>query len=293
MAGNLYKKAVLSMDVEDWYHLEYINSLMGLTKTSYTSMKDGIQNYLNLLSNYDIRANFFIVGNFIQYCPKEIQSIIDAQHEIGLHSFNHDRPITLSEENFLNDLKLNIKALENLGITPKGYRAPCFALGNSLLNLLSRDFKQLLFDSSFINQKKHPLYTPIDLEKLEFMKKSEGIFERNGFMEFEVTTVKFYKFSIPISGGGYIRILPWFLYKFLLKKYLSTGKFYTFYIHPFELSNKKISLPKEVSFMNRFRFHYNRKKTYRRIEKTISLLKEYGYSFHTFSELTTNKKSLQ
>lgn len=289
MVGNLFKKAVFSMDVEDWYHLEYINDLKGLKNTYGTSMKDGIQKYLKLLAKYNIKANFFIVGNFVQYCPLEIQSIVDAQHEVGLHSYNHDRPITLSEENFLYDLNQNIQALENLGITPRGYRAPCFALGDSFLNLLSKDFKHLLFDSSYINQKEHPLYTPIDLEKLEFIKREEGIFERNNFVEFEVSTLKFYKFSIPISGGGYIRILPWFIYKFLLKKYLRTGKFYTFYIHPFELSNEKISLPKEVSFMNRFRFHYNRNKTYRRIEKTISLLKEYGYSFNTFSELITNK----
>ena len=272
------------MDVEDWFHLEYINDYK---HSSEMSMKDGIQKYLNLLSKYDIRANFFIVGNFIQYCPVEIQSIIEAQHEIGLHSFNHERPIKLSEKSFLDDLKQNIQVLENLGITPKGYRAPCFALGNSFLNLLARDFKQLIFDSSFINQKEHPLYTPINLDKLEFVKREEGIFERNGFLEFEVSTIKFLKLSIPISGGGYIRILPWFVYKFLLKKYLKTGKLYTFYIHPFELSSKKISLPKEVSILNRFRFHYNRKKTYKRIEKTISLLKRYGYSFHTFSELTT------
>ena len=276
------------MDVEDWFHLEYIQDLKDLKKTDEISMKDGIEKYLNILSKYDIKANFFIVGNFIQYCPLEIQSIIDAKHEIGLHSFNHVRPIRLSEENFLDDLKLNIQVLENLGITPKGYRAPCFALGDSFLNLLAKDFKQLLFDSSFINQKEHPLYTPIDLDKLEFLKREEGIFEKNGFLEFEVSTIKFYKFSIPISGGGYIRILPWFVYKLLLKKYLKTGKFYTFYIHPFELSDMKISLPKEVSILNRFRFHYNRKKTCRRIEKTISLLKRYGYSFHTFSELTTN-----
>ena len=286
MEGNFCRKAVFSMDVEDWFHLEYIN---GLKKIEKLSMKDGILKYLNILSKYDIRANFFIVGNIIPYCIEEIQSIIDAQHEIGLHSFNHDRPITLSEENFLDDLIQNIQSLENLGVTPKGYRAPCFALGNSYLNLLARDFKQLLFDSSFINQKEHPLYTPLDLNKLEFKKREEGIFEKNGFLEFEVSTVKFFNFRIPISGGGYIRILPWFVYKFLLKKYLKTGKFYTFYIHPFELSNRKISLPKEVSIFNRFRFHYNRRKTYQRIEKTISLLKRYGYSFHTFSELTTDK----
>ena len=279
------------MDVEDWYHLDYINKVVKSSKTRNISMKDGIRKYLNLLSKYDFKANFFIVGNFIQHCLKEVNLIIEGEHEIGLHSFNHDRPINLSEEDFLNDLKQNIKEIENLGVAPKGYRAPCFALGNSFLNILAKDFNQLLFDSSYINQKEHPLYTPIDLNELEFVKKEDGIFERNGFTEFEVSTIKLYRFNIPISGGGYIRMLPWFFYSFLLKRYLKTGKFYTFYIHPFELSDQKIFLPKEISFVNRFRFHYNRKKTYKRIEKTINLLKEYGYSFHTFSELSAKKNN--
>mgnify|MGYP001111224522 CR=1 FL=1 len=288
MEEGLFKKAVLSMDVEDWYHLEYINNLKDFNNINGPSMKDGIQKYLDILSKYNLKANFFLVGNFIQNCTKEIQAIIDSQHEIGLHSFNHDRPITLSTEEFINDLEQNIEKVESLGIKPKGYRAPCFALGNSFLDLLARDFKNLLFDSSYIDQKEHPLYTPIDLNKLNFRKSTDGIFKKNGFTEFEVTTIKIYKYSIPISGGGYIRILPWFIYRFLLKSYLKTGQFYTFYIHPFELSEQKISLPKGVSYINRFRFHFNRKKTYRRTEKTIQLLKEYGYSFHTFSELTAN-----
>ena len=56
------------MDVEDWFHLEYINNYK---YSDEMSMKDGIQKYLNLLSKYDIKANFFIVGNFVQYCPLE------------------------------------------------------------------------------------------------------------------------------------------------------------------------------------------------------------------------------
>ena len=95
--------------------------------------------------------------------------------------------------------------------------------------------------------------------------------------------------NVPISGGGYLRILPWFLYKYLLKKYLKTNKLYTFYIHPFELSNTHVFLPKGVSFINKFRYNYNRKKTYKRIIKTIELLFNYGYTFKTYSELINNK----
>lgn len=273
------------MDVEDWFHLEYFNKVCIPKKDKIQSNKDGITNYLNLLSKYNIRGNFFIVGNFINSISEEIYTIHQRGHEIGVHSFEHKRPITMGKDEFIKDLTKNINKLRYLGIEPIGYRAPCFALGNKLLEVLSSNFKQLLFDSSFINQKEHPLYTPLDLNKLDFLEREKGIFEKNGFFEFEVSTTNFLGINIPISGGGYIRILPWFVYKFLLIKYLKTGKFYSFYVHPFETSQKDIDLPKGISLIKKIRFNYNRKKTIKRIEKTIQLLKKFNYSFHTYSEL--------
>ena len=62
--------------------------------------------------------------------------------------------------------------------------------------------------------------------------------QKNNFNVFEVSTLKLGKFNIPVSGGGYIRFLPWFLYKILLKIYLKIIHFIILYTS-FELSKEK------------------------------------------------------
>lgn len=286
MVESYYKKAVLSMDVEEWYHLDYINlTSFSEIKDSFSN-KDGIINFLKILSEYNLKANFFIVGELIKPLKDEIIQIAKLGHEVGLHSFLHRRPINLSNEEFIEDVQFNINALKEMNITPIGYRAPCFALGGVHLNNLMENFRELRFDSSYIDQNEHPLYSPINLSSLNFKERNKGVFVSNsGFHEFEMTTIKFLGLNIPISGGGYLRILPWFFYKFLLEQHLKTGQFYAFYIHPFELSSNSPLFSSNVSFLNKLRFHYNRKKTIMRIKRTIRLLKKYDYSFHTFSEL--------
>ena len=288
MEKSSFKKiAVLSMDVEEWYHLDYINNNHNIEYNR--SVKDGIERYLQILTYFKIRSNFFVVGEIIEKISTILFEIKSAGHEVGLHSYYHKRPITQTNKEFIQDVEKNIDAFNKINIIPIGYRAPCFSLGTEKLNILINKFKHLLFDSSFISQDEHPLYTPINLKKLNFNELHSGIYSCNNFFEFEVSTVSFLNMNIPVSGGGYLRILPWFLYKYLLKKYLKTNKFYSFYIHPFELSNTHISLPKGISFINKFRYNYNRKKTYERIIKTIELLISYGYTFKTYSELVNNK----
>ena len=73
-----------------------------------------------------------------------------------------------------------------------------------------------------------------------FEKISECVFKDESFFEFEATTLRVLNKNVPISGGGYLRILPWSLMKFFLLKHIAKNNIYTFFIHPFELSNKQI-----------------------------------------------------
>ena len=50
------KLAVFSMDIEDWYHLDYFD-IRGCD-TNYR-MLDGIDVYREVLSSYDIKSTFF------------------------------------------------------------------------------------------------------------------------------------------------------------------------------------------------------------------------------------------
>jgi len=144
------------------------------------------------------------------------------------------------------------------------------------------------YDSSKIKFDSHDLYGNIDLKGFEEGQKY--IYSKDGFYEFEVATVEFRKKTIPISGGGYLRIFPWFLTKFLLKIFFKTNSPYFFYIHPFELSrNYNIKVPEDTSLSTRFRFNLGRKSVEKKIHRLIKLLQENNYEFVTFKQIVKNE----
>ena len=51
------KYAILTMDIEDWYHLDYFNKFD--CDKSY-SLLDGINKYCEILGNHKILSNIFI-----------------------------------------------------------------------------------------------------------------------------------------------------------------------------------------------------------------------------------------
>jgi hypothetical protein len=204
-------------------------------------------------------------------------------HELAVHSFLHQRPLTLSPEEFRLD---SLKALESLkkitGNLSFGYRAPCFSLDRERLNIL----KEIGFsyDSSKISFSNHPLYGHIDISG--FSSISPFVFKENDFFEFELNTFSFCGRKLPISGGAYFRIFPWFFTSYMLRRFLRKNRFYFFYIHPFELSKvRDISLPLGTSLLNKTRFFLGGKSVEKKIFKCIDLVRKEGFEIITFNEL--------
>ena len=50
------KKAVLSMDVEDWFHLDYIQNKK---YNSHETCLDGLYYFIDFLKKKNIKGNFF------------------------------------------------------------------------------------------------------------------------------------------------------------------------------------------------------------------------------------------
>lgn len=278
------KYAVLSMDVEDWYHLDYFNkNECNLNQSTL----DGIDIYLDLLDQYDIKTTFFIVGELVEALKDKIKLIQDKGHEVSLHSHSHVRPLQLNLEDFRKDTLLGIESFKKfVEIDVKGYRAPCFSLDRDRLEILRE--LGFHFDSSKIKFDQHDLYGRIDLS--DFSESGPNIYNQDGFFEFEASTVEVLGKSIPVSGGGYLRIFPWKLTKALLKKYFKTNKHYFFYIHPFEFSkNYNVEIPETTSFLTKLRFRKGRKTVSYKMHKLITLLKENNYEFVTFNQIMKNE----
>ena len=140
------------------------------------------------------------------------------------------------------------------------------------------------YDSSYIKFSQHKLYKTLKLN--DFKKNDHLIYENNNFFEFEIPTLNLFNIlKLPISGGGYFRILPTFIFNYFFKLYSQKNKNFNFFIHPFELSNMNFDLPKNTPFLTKFRYNYKRNKVEKRLNQIIKLLKENNFNFKTFSQM--------
>jgi peptidoglycan/xylan/chitin deacetylase (PgdA/CDA1 family) len=273
------KIAVFSIDVEEWYHLEYFKN----SKTDKRkSVMDGLHTFIKIVDKHNIKASFFIVGELIQTLKKTIKNLAIEGHDIGLHSYFHKRPVVQNINEFIKDTKDTITEMKS--ILPNnsfGYRSPCFAIDRERLDEVIK--LGIQYDASKITQKEHPLYVNLDLDGFE--KQERDIYKKDFFKVFEVSTIKFLGVNIPIAGGGYLRIIPWPIYIWLLKKYLKESTFINFFIHPFELSSMNFDLPENTPYLTKFRYNYKRNKVEKRLNQIIELLKENDYNFKTFSQI--------
>lgn len=275
---SMSKVAVLSIDVEEWYQLEYFQNSQ--CDKSQEVLSEGTRNFIQLIDDENIKATFFIVGDRIKSSLELSKEIKSRGHEISAHSFNHIRPLVQSIEEFKQDtLQVKKNLQEHLELKNLGYRAPCFSIDKERYDCL-KDLGYK-YDSSKINAGFHPLYGELDL--IQSKTAWNNVYEENGFYEFELPTVKFLNKNIPISGGGWLRILPWPLFQYLFQKFIKNSNTFFFFIHPFELTQKEISLPKNTNFLTRMRFSIGRKKALSKTQKLIKLLKKNKFEFHTFS----------
>ncbi len=80
---------------------------------------------IDILAKYDIKATFFIVGNWARKYPESVKALHNAGHDIMSHSNHHDHMTKLSTEQIVSDLQATNKDIAAItGVTPVLFRAP-------------------------------------------------------------------------------------------------------------------------------------------------------------------------
>ena len=272
--------AVFSMDIEDWYHLDYFSGMP--VKKSY-SLLDGIEQYTAIVEKHRIHSTFFTLSELAPSIATQLRRLHAAGHEISCHGKDHGRPMTKSVDVFATEIRQAKNALEDIiGDTVEGYRAPCFSIDRDRLDALI-DIG-IRYDSSKIAFTGHPLYGDIDVT--DFTKVMQDVYIKDQFVEFELSTLRMVNRRLPVSGGGYLRIFPWVIMRGLLKRYLRYAELYILYIHPFELSIKVLPpLPDDTGFLKTMRFTLGRASMAEKLEKLIIMMQNSKFKFITFKEL--------
>ena len=112
-----------------------------------------------------------------------------------------------------------------------------------------------------------------------------GAYKKEGFFEYGLSCQNILGCSYPVSGGGYVRLCPWFIVKGALHRYIRKNDLYVFYLHPFELSRKSCGRIKGLPKRDNYYLKGGISKFRKKIEKIIGMLKSEGYEFVTFEEL--------
>lgn len=105
------KAPVINVDKEKLKELQgyYIGN--ETDKKIYLTFDAGYENgntekILDALKENNVKATFFLVGNYLETCPEIVKRMVDEGHMVGNHTFHHKDMATLkTEEAFLKELK--------------------------------------------------------------------------------------------------------------------------------------------------------------------------------------------
>ncbi|KAF8815442.1 carbohydrate esterase family 4 protein [Phlegmacium glaucopus] len=86
----------------------------------------GVPRLLKLFKKYGIKTTWFIPGHSLETFPEEMKAVRDAGHELGLHGYSHENPVsmTVRQQRDILDHTYQLLTEFNHGISPKGSVAP-------------------------------------------------------------------------------------------------------------------------------------------------------------------------
>jgi polysaccharide deacetylase family protein (PEP-CTERM system associated) len=255
----------LTIDVEDYFQVSAFAE--SIERSQWDSLECRVERNVNrmldLLAEKEARATFFTLGWIAERYPALVRRIVADDHELASHGYGHQRASDLSEPEFREDVQKAKAILEDIGgVHIRGYRAPSFSIGQG--NLWALDVLQATGHaySSSIYPVKHDHYGSPDAPRF-----AHPI--REGLMEIPPTTLRLMERNLPSGGGGYFRLLPYGVSRWLLqqvnKRDLQPA---IFYCHPWEIDADQPRVA-GVGWKSRFRHYVNLGKTEQRLARLL------------------------
>lgn len=235
-----YIKNILTVDVEDWY----MTTEISLWEKFEDRVVASTERMLSILGN--TKATFFVLGYVAERHPELILRIHEAGHELSTHGYSH-KPIQLqTPDQFKEELLKSMEIIESITeVKVCGHRA-CQA---SVMKSTSWSIDVMKncgieYDSS-VFPVKTPLYGVPDAPLYPYRISSENICENSedGIYEFPLSVCKLPYKNIPVAGGFYLRLFPYWFTKGSIKRINKKGKPAVVYLHPWEIDPEQPNLP--------------------------------------------------
>jgi peptidoglycan-N-acetylglucosamine deacetylase len=120
----------------------------------------GTPRLLELFRRHDLRTTWFVPGHSIETFPEQIDAIVAAGHEVGVHGYSHENPIAMSRERETEVLDKCIALVEEVtGRRPTGYVAPWWEFSRVTNELLLE--RGIKYDHSLMHRDFEPYYVRV------------------------------------------------------------------------------------------------------------------------------------
>lgn len=242
------------MDVEDYFHVEaFADRVSPDDWVKYPSrVADNTRRVLDVFAELGAKATFFVLGYVAERVPAIVRDILAAGHEVGCHSSRHRRIHTLSPQQFREDTRRGLAAIQDAGGREViGYRAPTFSVVKQTLwavPILAEE--GFLYDSS-VYPVVHDNYGMPEAPRHVFQWRFDG----GTLFEIPPLTVSFAGQNLPVGGGGYLRNLPMWFTRWAVRRIRRESRPVLIYLHPWELDPAQPRL--EGSLKSRLRHYRN------------------------------------
>ena len=261
----------MTVDVEDYFHVQAFART--IDRASWDSLPCRVEantdRILALLDAAGVKATLFTLGWVAERYPQIIRRIVTQGHELASHGHGHQRVDEIGPDAFRADITRARALLEDIGgVAVRGSRAPTFSIGPHTpwaYDILAETGHAY---SSSMYPVRHDLYGAPDAPRFPHRPTASRV------VELPMSTVSLFGQNLPVSGGGYFRLLPYALYRFGFGRFgRSTGQPGMFYTHPWEIDPGQPVIA-EAPRLSRFRHYLNLSRCAGRLQ---SLLQDFAW----------------
>ncbi len=242
----------LTIDVEDYFQVSAFAP--HIPRSDWTILECRVERNIDcilaMLDEHETKATFFTLGWVAERYPEVVRRIVDNGHELASHGYGHERVSDQTQDSFFADINVAKLILEDLsGKEVRGYRAPSFSIGEKNLWAFETLEKAGYQYSSSIYPIHHDHYG---------MPNAPRHAHRIGsLLEIPATTLRFFNRNWPASGGGYFRLMPYELSRWMIRRVNEVDQLSAvFYFHPWEIDAGQPRIP-GISAKTRFRHYVN------------------------------------
>ena len=235
---------ILTFDIEEWF---YEKVYCGGRPFKYQQYNDVFKKLLDELDKLGINGTFFCVGQLAVDFPEVVREIANRGHEVGCHSNVHTWLNKMDEAELYKDTTEAIKALQDVsGQKVVSYRAPAFSITDKnkwAVNVLAdcgieNDASIFPTSRDYGGYKGFPQDTPCVIR-----------YAGSSLKEYPICIGSVMGKRMAYSGGGYFRILPFWLTDSLF----SHRDYNICYFHLNDLNTGKKKMMTKMEYENYFK----------------------------------------